>query len=144
MPAIVEASLGPRCVCLQRFQSITIHVLQVDGEFMAAVLLRRRQPPGGASSTQSPEAQKFAALELAALWVDPTLEDRAEVTCCLLVYLQQYLLAWDPVRELNEGAVTHLVKHPRRHDGYAACSYAMHHDGEHTAVTIHPRDKQHC
>ena len=74
---------------------------------MAAVLLRRHQPPSASSSAHSPEAQAhlndFAALELAALWVDPTLEDRAEVTCCLLVYLQQYLLAWDAVRELHAG-----------------------------------------
>ena len=67
---------------------------------MAAVLLRRRQQPGDARLGRG----DLATLELAALWVDPTLEDRAEVACCLLVFLQQYLLAWDPVAELHEGA----------------------------------------
>ena len=92
-------------------------MLQIDGGFMAAVLLRRRQPPGSASSTQGPGAQPLrddlSALELAALWVDPTLEDRAEVTCCLLVYLQQYLLAWDAVRELHAGGNCDVLQHPR-------------------------------
>jgi hypothetical protein len=71
----------------------------VDEEFMAAVLLRRRQPPAAAVGTYD----HLTTLELAALWVDPTLEDRAEVACCLLVFLQQYLLAWDCVRQLHEG-----------------------------------------
>jgi hypothetical protein len=115
----------------------------MDGEFMAAVLLRRCQPPDAASSAQRPEAQKFGALELAALWVDLTLEDRAEVTCCLLVYLQQYLLAWDPIKELHEGAVKHLVKHPRQRDGYAVCKYATHRDGAQRVVKLHQHDRQH-
>ena len=104
---MVEPSLEPHCICPQPCPSAVKPVLQMDGEFMAAVLLRRRQPPSAASSAHNPEAQPhrddFATLELAALWVDPTLEDRAEVTCCLLVYLQQYLLAWDAVRELHAG-----------------------------------------
>lgn len=76
---------------------------QVDGQFMAAVLLRRRQQPGASGSLDRQNPVDLATLELAALWVDPTLEDRAEVTCCLLVFLQQYLLAWDAIAELHEG-----------------------------------------
>jgi hypothetical protein len=90
----------------------------MDGEFMAAVLLRRRQSPNAASSAYSPEAQThqddLSSLELAAVWVDPTLEDRAEVTCCLLVYLQQYLLAWDAITELHAGIIKHLTHNPKR------------------------------
>ena len=117
MQGIVQASLGSHSTFLQQWPSAVIPVLQVDGEFMAAVLLRRRQPPSSAGSAQSPEAKphpdNFAALELAALWVDPTLEDRAEVTCCLLVYLQLYLLAWDPVSELHAGEHCNILQHLR-------------------------------
>jgi hypothetical protein len=121
--------------------------MQVDSEFMAAVLLRCRQPPGANVFAHSPEAlahrEDLSSLELAALWVDPTLEDRAEVTCCLLVYLQQYLLAWDPIKELHEGAVKHLVTHPRRCDGYAVCKSATHRDGAQRVVKFHQHDRLH-
>lgn len=62
------------CVCAPEHG---VHAPQVDGQFMAAVLLRHRsRHSNGDGDTSAPE--DAMSLELAALWVDPTLEDKAE------------------------------------------------------------------
>lgn len=83
---------------------------QVGGQAMAAALLRRRDGGGAFSSTLDGEALDVPrtldgrTVELAAIWVDPALEDRLEVACCMLHFLGQYLLACDGVCALYEGA----------------------------------------
>lgn len=83
---------------------------QVGGQAMAAALLRRRDGGGAFSSALDgetvdiPKTLDGRTLELAAIWVDPALEDRLEVACCVLYFLGQYLLACDGVCALYEGA----------------------------------------
>ena len=71
---------------------------------MAAALLRRRANSADSSSGDGGTAPAGMALELAALWVEPTLEDRPEVAWCLFYFLLQYLLASGDVTALHEGA----------------------------------------
>lgn len=78
----------------------------MSGQATAAVLLRRRSDDASSNATRYGKV----TLELAAVWVDPTLEDRLEVACCLLYFMGQYLAACDNVDSLHEG-VTETLYH---------------------------------
>ena len=68
------------------------------------LLLQRRASGADSSSGHGTSAPAGMALELAALWVEPTLEDRPEVAWCLFYFMLQYLLACGDVTALHEGA----------------------------------------
>jgi hypothetical protein len=46
------------------------------------------------------------AVELIGLWIDPELEERAEVACCLLYFLLQCLVGNDAISSLEQGATS--------------------------------------
>jgi len=43
------------------------------------------------------------AVELVGVWIDPELEERAEVACCLLYFFLQCLVGDDSVISLDQG-----------------------------------------
>ncbi len=56
-------------------------------------------------ATQSAEgASTGSAVELVGVWIDPELEERAEVACCLLCFFVQCLLSNDAITSLEQGA----------------------------------------
>lgn len=42
-------------------------------------------------------------VELVALWIDPELDETAEVACCLIFFITQYFLARDAVTGIDQG-----------------------------------------
>ena len=56
------------------------------------------------ATSSAEEASTENAVELVGVWIDPELEERAEVACCLLYFFVQCLLSNDAITSLEQGA----------------------------------------